>query len=613
MYAKDSNGKAVVGTLMRIEEDPNSRYRFEIWFDYTRETMNTVSEGAMVAIPNFFLDPSDKKQEWSSVVEISTLLPVHYAIAQNQSGFPGFLEEAARSAAQDWIDQETQSTDDTTKIRCVAIPTNLMMNEKGEIREEQGLPMVGHPASLLDTPTTERFANLGIDQKRDDITRVGPLIRDESVSIFLRVEEALRTHFAVFGFTGAGKSNLLSTIVAKFLMDRQNKPTVKLVVLDLMGEFSVLLMDLLVQLPNARLLAIGPETLPDSVLSYYVAAADRDQLIARAAADLARTSLYPKRIKDRQNEFEAAFSNLLRDNKIRVWQEADITIGAFVEQQREQMFAGVAEGDRQPIRTLLDAIEAQHANTPFGNAQNLQAVMGEIQGAAEALKANAQKNLRKLRAQLEEQERLRQVTAPANCRVTIPQIAQALNSVDGAPLVVVQSGDPDKLREFSYNLGMNIYNDRRRSGQITPLVSFIFDEADEFIPLTYDKDESGYAYSTAIAMTLARRGRKFGLGLGIATQRVTYLNTSIMAQPHTYFISKLPRKSDRERVCEAFGISEDMFRQTFKFKKGNWLLVSHDATGLESVPLPIRTDNADERILSWLTTVQAEARPAGRR
>src|SRR2546427_7961532 len=211
MYAKDESGNSIVGTLMGIEEDPNSRYRFEIWFDYTRQIMNTVSEGAMIAVPNYFLDQANRKQEWSSVLEIATLLPVHYAIGQNQSGFPGFLEEAARSAAQDWIDEETQSTDDTTKIRCIAIPTNLMMNEKGEILEEQGLPMVGHPASLLDTPTTERFANLNINRERDDVTKVGPLIRDESVSIYLRVEEALRTHFAVFGFTGAGKSNLLST------------------------------------------------------------------------------------------------------------------------------------------------------------------------------------------------------------------------------------------------------------------------------------------------------------------------------------------------------------------------------------------------------------------
>ncbi|WP_198649052.1 hypothetical protein [Cyanothece sp. BG0011] len=48
-------------------------------------------------------------------------------------------------------------------------------------------------------------------------------------------------------------------------------------------------------------------------------------------------------------------------------------------------------------------------------------------------------------------------------------------------------------------------------------------------------------------------------------QRRTYLDTSILAQPHTYFVSKLPRKSDQDRIREAFGISEEMFRQTVKF------------------------------------------------
>jgi uncharacterized protein len=69
-------------------------------------------------------------------------------------------------------------------------------------------------------------------------------------------------------------------------------------------------------------------------------------------------------------------------------------------------------------------------------------------------------------------------------------------------------------------------------------------------------------------MSLARRGRKFGLGVGIATQRVTYLNKSTMAQPHTYFVSELPRTSDRDRITDAFGIGEEMFRQTFKFRRG---------------------------------------------
>ena len=70
MYATDEGGNAIVGTLMRVDEDANSRYRFEIWFDYTRQIMNRISEGAMVAVPNFFMDPANRRLEWCSVLEI---------------------------------------------------------------------------------------------------------------------------------------------------------------------------------------------------------------------------------------------------------------------------------------------------------------------------------------------------------------------------------------------------------------------------------------------------------------------------------------------------------------------------------------------------------------
>jgi len=44
---------------------------------------------------------------------------------------------------------------------------------------------------------------------------------------------------------------------------------------------------------------------------------------------------------------------------------------------------------------------------------------------------------------------------------------------------------------------------------------FIFDEADEFIPQQVENDS--YARSARIAEMLARRGRKFGIGIGICT------------------------------------------------------------------------------------------------
>ena len=191
----------------------------------------------------------------------------------------------------------------------------------------------------------------------------------------------------------------------------------------------------------------------------------------------------------------------------------------------------------------------------------------------------------------------KKIERPLNCAISLDQLLKILNDPSRSSLMIVTTHGHDDIREFAHLLGEDLYEERRKTGQIEPLASFIFDEADEFIP----QNVSGsYKKSVDVAHTLARRGRKFGLGIGIATQRIIYLDTSIMAQPHTYLTSKLPRKSDRDRLAETFGISEDIFRQTFKFKKGNWLLVSHDATGLEAVPIPIMTEDANRRILSFL-------------
>jgi uncharacterized protein len=73
-------------------------------------------------------------------------------------------------------------------------------------------------------------------------------------------------------------------------------------------------------------------------------------------------------------------------------------------------------------------------------------------------------------------------------------------------------------------------------------------------------------------------------------------------------VSKLPREYDRRAIAEAFGISEDMFRQTFKFKKGDWRLASYDATGLEALPIPIHTEDANRSILDFVEQ-QNQAHP----
>jgi len=200
-------------------------------------------------------------------------------------------------------------------------------------------------------------------------------------------------------------------------------------------------------------------------------------------------------------------------------------------------------------------------------------------------------------------EKLSKATPLASSEITPREILKILNDPDSPALLIFVSHDPNEIRDTAWEIGMNIYENRRRDGIIYPIISFIFDEADEFIPQDIDgrHRNDSYRHSSEIAMTIARRGRKFGLGLGIATQRIRYLNTSILAQPHTYFVSKLPRKTDREAVAEAFGLGLDMFNQTFKFKKGDWLVISHDALGMEAVPIPVHFENANERIKEFLS------------
>ena len=615
MFVRD-----LTGILMRIEEDPVTRYRYELWFDYTRHAINTILEGAMLAVPNF---GGDDQETHYSILEVTGILPMHYALGNDVSGYPGFAVEAARNAGQDWVTQDRVSTEDTTKIKCIAIPTNLEIVEKSFsrdgskpiIKEESNLPMVGHEAHLLNTAMTETVANLSLDLKNENVIQIGTLVRDEDVRAYLRVEELIKVHFGIFGFTGAGKSNLLSTLVRKLLTESTEH--VKIVIFDLMSEYTGLLLDQLVELEGARIINIGAQTVPESMLTYYN---QRDKVnkerdrenYKKATIEFIKSTVLPKALKRRQNELYRPMGRFIWDRKMLFWQQRLSSVADIITTARNDFKKVTANSDND-VYNFVKKLTVQ-----FQDRNLNEELVTEIESQIEAfidqynkdeqnkrdnksIKGTARSNLESIVSTLRSEavSRQAQVELPGTVSTSIPKIVECLNDSSQHNLLIVQAHDPDALRGFVGMLAGAAYESRRKTGQITPLVSFIFDEADEFIPGVQSISDS-QKITRAAAMTLARRGRKFGLGIGIATQRIRYLDTSILAQPHTYFVSKLPRSSDRQAVAEAFDISEDMFRQTFKFKKGDWLLASFDAAGLEAIPIPIHADNADEKILEFV-------------
>ena len=98
------------GTLMELAEAPETRFRYVIWFDYTRQAINEIQEGTLLAAPNFASSGDTRRY---SVLEVATILPTHYALQGGSGGYPGFVVEAARSASEDWETQEKEATEDT--------------------------------------------------------------------------------------------------------------------------------------------------------------------------------------------------------------------------------------------------------------------------------------------------------------------------------------------------------------------------------------------------------------------------------------------------------------------------------------------------------------------
>jgi len=65
---------------MKIEENEHSRYEFEVWFEYTRQAMNDIREGTMLAVPNY---TTMRDETHYSIIEVTSLKPIHYAIGEN--------------------------------------------------------------------------------------------------------------------------------------------------------------------------------------------------------------------------------------------------------------------------------------------------------------------------------------------------------------------------------------------------------------------------------------------------------------------------------------------------------------------------------------------------
>src|SRR5437016_6180475 len=124
--------------------------------------MAVVREGSFVAVRNF---TSNSETKAFSILELSSVMPVHYALgsspADTEKAFPGFVVEAAKSARVDW--EQEKPIEHTTKIRALAIATGVQISFSGKdspkLERDLSLPMIGEEAYLLTNELTGKVIN----------------------------------------------------------------------------------------------------------------------------------------------------------------------------------------------------------------------------------------------------------------------------------------------------------------------------------------------------------------------------------------------------------------------------------------------------------------------
>jgi len=579
----------------------SSRYECRIKVEYHKDIMGIIEEGMLVAVRNFRSTP---EQQRFSLMVISRVWPEHYGLKglSDHSYYP-MQFEIIQQSVKDW----DTSDKSTMMVQISALPINydlIIANGTSEPHYERGFsyPVIGAEALILNKEIISHMYNqkildkLGyapgtiVDPRKDP--RIGTIrmfqSTGEEIPIYVDFESMVRYHFGIFGFTGAGKSNLLSTVLRRILT---NAPEIKIVVFDISSEYPFLLMDLLAdEKLQSKIILENPVTNPDQ---FYL-------------------SVVKPREYENDERVRTIFGKIFNQKKITYYLKPESKVPCFGDILDELKGLRANSLDKPHYINAIDRIKEFVQDYKAMNDLTDSSIIDEEfitqldeKGRTAVVEFNisdrsgvyswATSRLA-LQDNLKRAEKQKQVTGGLD----INGIRELVEK--DSRLTCISISDPLAIKELVLHLAREFLQRRKRSFKVKPYVLFVFDEAQEFVPdlpgsSGIDKDCS------KMVETLLRQGRKYGLGGCLSTQRIAYLNTNALQQLHTYFVGTLPRPYDRTVVSDTFTIDKQILEKTLEFAPGEWLLSSFIATGMENVPIFIKADNAEAEVEKTLGSV----------
>lgn len=345
----------------------------------------------------------------------------------------------------------------------------------------------------------------------ENIISVGNLTQSTTVDAKIDVEKLLSRHFAVVGSTGVGKSTSVTLMLRKIVEARKE---IRVLMLDPHNEFGS-------AFPN-KAIVIGADQLK---LPFWMFGLEEfAEVIFRG---------------QRGMELE---TELLRDLII----------------EAKEQYTEDQQPDKNSIMKKAKSATTKSADSPV--PYRIPDLIKLIDGRLGLLDNKSEKPMLKLLL-----DKISTITTDNRFKFMFDQAACGGDKIEeiiskifrmpqnGLPICVLEmSGLPSEVVSSVASVLCRLAFDLAISSEGAIQTLVVCEEAHRYIPADID---AGFWPTRQAIGRIAKEGRKYGVYLGIITQRPSELDPTILSQCNTFFAMRLSNQKDQDIIAGAFNSS----------------------------------------------------------
>lgn len=378
-------------------------------------------------------------------------------------------------------------------------------------------PQSGKQIFLADDQMLADILSRKRDKQHGSAT-IGSLLTrpPDTVPIVLSVKDMVSTHLAIIASTGAGKSYLASVIIEE-LMQPYNKACV--LIIDPHGEYGTL--DQLANAPQFSEPGLDHRPGYRAQIRVYKPEQVKVRISTLNIGDMRQ--LLPEMTEKQQYLLSRALRKVNETKRGTPWGVADLKLAIKAVSKQKTDDDSEGADDSSTVHALTWRVEQRFENSfTFDDTQHLD---------------------------------LPEIFKPGQCTVL------QLNEIDERDQQVIVA---TLLRRL--NLArMNTERGKVQSGEsYLPYPVFVLiEEAHHFAPGGTD------VVSTGILKQVLAEGRKFGIGVGLISQRPGKLDADVLSQCQTQCIMRIVNEIDQKSVAAAIeGVGRDLLGNLPALSKG---------------------------------------------